>query len=131
MPVRALRPCAKCGALSCAAHRYERESERKRFDEHRRVHDPIRKQYFTKAWEATRRIILTRDPLCKIRELCHGLAFSTVADHIIAARQYVARHGGDVEAFYDERNLQGACKPCHDRKTARECGFAGKVTNGG
>jgi hypothetical protein len=35
------------------------------------------------------------------------------------AHRWVAEHNGDIESFYDESNLQGLCKPCHDLKTRR------------
>lgn len=44
--------------------------------------------------------------------ICHR-APSTVADHIIA-------HKGDWSLFTRLDNLQGACAPCHNQKTARE-----------
>jgi 5-methylcytosine-specific restriction protein A len=44
--------------------------------------------------------------------ICHR-APSTVADHIVP-------HKGDRKLFFDLKNLQGACKPCHDAKSARE-----------
>jgi 5-methylcytosine-specific restriction endonuclease McrA len=50
---------------------------------------------------------------------------SAIADHIIAARKHIAQHGGDPSLFFDENNLQGVCKACHDAKTAKECGGAG------
>jgi len=74
-----------------------------------------------RTWRATRLVILFRDPVCNV---CHKAA-STIADHIIAARTYIARHGGDPSIFFDENNLQGVCKACHDAKTAKECGWAG------
>ena len=36
-----------------------------------------------------------------------------MVDHIIP-------HKGNLELFWDEDNLQALCKPCHDRKTAKE-----------
>jgi hypothetical protein len=48
-----------------------------------------------------------------------------------AARKYVDQHGGDESFFFDESNLQGECKPCHDATTARECGFAPQAATPG
>ena len=50
--------------------------------------------------------IIRRDPLCKI---CNRNA-STIADHI-------RDHRGNLTLFWDPNNLQGICKPCHDKKT--------------
>jgi 5-methylcytosine-specific restriction enzyme A len=126
MPARAFQVCARagCGKLAhsrfCPEHRRTPEEERKRFDRGRAT-DPIRRLYFTAVWQATRRAILFRDPVCR---LCQT-APATVADHVIPARKYVAKYGGDLARFFDETNLEGVCKPCHDRKTAEESGFAG------
>jgi 5-methylcytosine-specific restriction protein A len=109
MPARAYRPYASNPTV-----------QREKFDV-QRANDPIRKLYKTGTWRATRIVIFHRDPLCR---LCHK-AESTIADHIIAARNYIAQHGGDPERFFDENNLQGVCKACHDAKTAKECGWAG------
>jgi len=109
MPVRALRPYAHNPTI-----------RRAKLDI-RRADDPIRKLYKTATWRATRLLILFRDPVCK---LCHKAA-STIADHIVAARKFVAQHNDDLSSFFDDNNLQGSCKKCHDAKTARECQFAG------
>lgn len=109
MPARAFRPYASNPMVRRAKIDLQRAD------------DPIRKLYKTPTWRATRRVILFRDPVCM---LCHK-APSTIADHIIGARRYVAQHGDHYSYFFDESNLQGACQPCHDAKTAKECGFAG------
>jgi 5-methylcytosine-specific restriction protein A len=110
MPPRAYRPYASNPTVN-----------RENFDAQRQS-DPIRKLYKTATWRATRLAILFRDPVCKV---CQKAA-STVADHIIAARRYIAQNAGDpCGLFFDENNLQGVCKACHDAKTAKECGWAG------
>jgi 5-methylcytosine-specific restriction protein A len=113
MPARAYRPYAVDPA-----------AQRVRFDNERRADDPIRKLYQTKLWRAVRRIVLARDPFCALCSVDSAQALSTVVHHVIAARKWIEQHGGDESYFYDESNLQGACKPCHDAFTARECGFA-------
>src|SRR5258708_2691345 len=110
MPSRALRPYAHDPAV-----------QRKKLDV-QRADDPIRKLYKTASWRQTRILVLFRDPTCKT---CKKVP-STVADHIIAARKYVAQHGDDLGMFFDQNNLQGSCKPCHDAKTATEVGWAGR-----
>jgi 5-methylcytosine-specific restriction enzyme A len=121
MPGRAYRICAKagCNKLSvgkyCAIHAGHDARQRKALDVERSA-DPIRKLYFTATWLATRRIVLARDRICA---KCKR-AFTTVCDHVIAARQWVAQHNGDLESFFDDSNLQGLCKPCHDTKKAVE-----------
>jgi 5-methylcytosine-specific restriction protein A len=62
---------------------------------------------YGRAWQARRRVVLARDPICK---LCNR-APSTEVDHIKPKR----RGGGD-----ELENLQGACTPCHRDKTERD-----------
>jgi 5-methylcytosine-specific restriction protein A len=112
MPARAFRPYAA-----------DPVAKRERFDA-QRIDDPIRKLYQTKTWRAVRRIVLARDPFCMIHPADGVPALSAIVHHVIAARKYVDQHGGDEGFFFDESNLQGVCKPCHDAHTAKECGFA-------
>lgn len=66
-----------------------------------------RRRRLPKDWEKRRRLVLQRDPFCRLRTKCNG-APSTEVDHIVA---------GD-----DHRidRLQGVCTPCHLHKTATE-----------
>lgn len=64
--------------------------------------------YKTAVWANLRRMVLERDPFCRI---C-GLQKSDSVDHIVPLRA-----GG---AMYDENNLQGLCHSCHSRKTIME-----------
>jgi 5-methylcytosine-specific restriction protein A len=66
--------------------------------------------------------VLSRNPLCVECERQGRITPATVVDHIIP-------HKGNLELFWDEDNLQALCKPCHDRKTAKEgrWGEKGKV----
>lgn len=117
MPARAKRGCSKCGVLTdskyCPAHvGFEKQYDRERST------DPIRKLYNTVRWFWVRKNVLARDRIC-VR--CRQWA-AEEADHAIPARKYVRLHGGDMNRFYDESNLQGLCKPCHSSKTATEDG---------
>ena len=49
---------------------------------------------------------------------------ATVVDHIIP-------HKGDQKLFWDTRNWQPLCKPCHDKKTATEDGGFGRFQKKG
>jgi 5-methylcytosine-specific restriction protein A len=123
VPSRAKRPCKfqNCQRLVesgyCELHE-QKLAERRRQELN---DDPFRPLYKNKRWQTTRLVVLARDSICK---MC-GLTASQVVDHVIPARQLVARYG--VEAFYDESQLQGLCKSCHDTKTATEDStFAGR-----
>lgn len=67
---------------------------------------------YDRRWRIVRRMYLRRNPLC-VECAKHGRTeASTVVDHI-------EPHRGDEKLFWDERNWQALCKPCHDQKTAR------------
>lgn len=87
--------CANCATpvaeIKIDAHDYHRE---------------WKKLYQCKRWRDLRAAILRREPICVI---CKHNA-SSVADHI-------KDHRGNTVLFYDAKNLQGICKPCHDDKT--------------
>lgn len=81
----------------------------------------LKRLYDSAAWRVRmRRYILGRDPLCRIAVLCLGRELSTDLDHIVRAEIHIALHGGDVEWFFDEENVRGACHADHSRKTALE-----------
>ena len=113
MPNRIPIACAQpgCPALAqggsrCPRHRraYALRPERRQAQAH----------YQTTAWRQLRAQVLARDPICK---LC-GRAPSTEADH----KTPKAQGGQDTM-----ENLQGACKPCHSRKTVQRNGGFGRV----
>lgn len=69
-------------------------------------------------WQKARKAFLREHPFCA--EHAQALAPwntvpvpASVVDHIIP-------HNGDEELFWDQSNWQALCKPCHDRKSARE-----------
>lgn len=66
-------------------------------------------------WRKYRAWYLKRHPLCRHCEEKGRLTPATVVDHI-------EPHKGDQQKFWDFKNHQGLCKPCHDSKTAREDG---------
>lgn len=69
-----------------------------------------RKLYKTKEWRGKgglRERVLARDPLC-VPCLAKGrIVPSTMVNH-------KRPHKGDVGLFFDDRNCEGTCKPCHD-----------------
>lgn len=126
-----MRPPVGCDFPGCLGHalarsiycekhqpvREDREADRNRYSK-----DPWRAEYNKPGWRKnTQPAMLARDPLCKLQitDLCkqHGGDPSTVVDHIID-------HKGDMNLFYDTKNLRGCCKPCHDRKTGLTRGGA-------
>lgn len=84
--------------------------ERQR-DQHREATQHWRAWYRTARWYRLRMQVFTRDLFqCQRREcgLVTGDPRLLVCDH-------VEPHRGDEARFWDMRNLQTLCKPCHDR----------------
>lgn len=120
MASRPKQICLRCNALCdgpyCPEHADIPPQLQREFDR-RRSHSPIRKLYNTARWRNdTRMVVLARDPICKDGRVCGKRALSNVVDHIIAAVWWLAEHDGDLNSFFDEANLHGVCKPCHDAK---------------
>jgi 5-methylcytosine-specific restriction protein A len=65
-------------------------------------------------WRNARDQFLREHPTCV---QCWSPA--TVVDHIVP-------HKGDASVFWNRRNWQPMCKPCHDRKTAKHDGAFGR-----
>lgn len=77
---------------------------------------PNRAIYKGARWQQVRMLVLQANPLCVMCEDKGLCVAATVVDHRIPINQ-----GG---AVYDQSNLQGLCKPCHDIKSAQEGGQA-------
>ena len=103
------RWCArhKEGALARLA---ERERERQRNAPISEFKREASRLYGTAAWQKMRLAQLQAEPLCRICSGAGRIVPATVVDHI-------RRHNNDVNRFFDAKNLQSLCKPCHDRKT--------------
>lgn len=67
-----------------------------------------RRSRLPRNWTSIRRRVLIRDKFCRVCEV----NLSTEVDHILPGDD----HG--------DENLQGICRYCHSRKSAREGGLA-------
>ena len=74
-----------------------------------RRYPEARKWYGTARWKELRRITLVRYPICT---RCENVV-SAIVDHKIP-------HKGNIDLFFDETNLTGLCKSCHDSWKARQ-----------
>lgn len=91
------------GERFCEAHA-DRKPDRRKWSEDR---PPPEQRGYGPTWRRLRKLILHRDPVCKV---C-GVAPSTAVDHV----RPLAEAGDNAM-----ENLQGICGPCHDRKSAAE-----------
>ena len=88
-----------------SAAEVKRELERQRPSAARRGYGP--------RWRKARAVFLARHPLCAACRTQGRVVQATVVDHLVP-------HRGRQILFWDESNWAPSCKPCHDRKTARE-----------
>ncbi len=68
-------------------------------------------------WRRVRLAFLKAHPLCVFCRAAGRVEAATVADHVVAVVDAPERR-------LDWSNLRALCKPCHDRRTATEQGFA-------
>ena len=120
MPTRARRECTKpgCSTLvssgACDDHRHQAEA----LDRSRRGSASAR--FYGRSWQKARDAFLRVHPFCEMECAEAGVVSAAeVVDHITP-------HRGDLRLFWDRANWQPGCKPCHDRKTAREDGGFGR-----
>lgn len=116
MPPRIPKPCTYpgCGILTvkggrCAIHI---KQTRQRQDKERGT---AHARGYGARWQRARLLFLDDHPLCKRCEDKGLVVPANVVDHI-------QPHKGDGVLFWDQRNWQPLCKPCHDKKTATEDG---------
>ena len=71
-------------------------------------------------WQKAARLYLEAHPLC-VDCLRRGIKTrAAVVDHIVP-------HRDEPKRFWNPRNWQPLCKPCHDVKTARQDGGFGRA----
>ncbi|WP_297505916.1 HNH endonuclease [Ferrovum sp.] len=70
-------------------------------------------------WQRARAVFLSYHPLCAECNRQDRVTPASVVDHI-------KPHRGNQESFWDTKNWQSLCKPCHDRKTVKEDGGFGR-----
>ncbi|MAU22556.1 MAG: HNH endonuclease [Martelella sp.] len=85
-------------------------------DREREARAPWRKWYRTARWGRLRLKVFERDLFQCQMDGCgriEGNLSKLVCDH-------VRPHRGDQRLFWDDRNLQTLCKPCHDSLKQRQ-----------
>jgi 5-methylcytosine-specific restriction protein A len=119
MPVGALTPCnyPACTALvvrgRCEVHK---RAEDKQAD---RLRGSAHSRGYTSQWAKARNLFLRQHPACAHCRLKGIVTVATQVDHITP-------HRGNMTLFWDERNWQALCAPCHSHKTAtQDGGFRG------
>lgn len=67
-------------------------------------------------WQRYRLKFLEANPLCVMCQQQGRVTAANVVDHIVD-------HRGDAKLFWDQKNWQPLCKPCHSTKTAADAGI--------
>ena len=99
------RPRKRCGAFAFMG-------------QHKHLYDKA-------AWRRLRLHQLAKRPLCALHGELGQIKPASVVDHI-------RPHGGDMQLFFDEGNLQSLCKSCHDsHKQAQERNANGLMRGAG
>lgn len=117
---------AEAGDNRCADHRAEQDAKiaaRKTAAKSTAQAADNGKHYKTRAWQDARRVWLSRHPLCVD---CQSVGIVMAANEV----DHITPHRGDLKLFWNRRNWQSLCKPCHSRKTAREV-FHPRIATGG
>jgi len=70
-------------------------------------------------WQREREAFLQKHPLCVFHKQRGEIVAATVVDHKIP-------HRGDQKLFWDRKNWQSLCKPCHD-SVKRELELSGRT----
>lgn len=84
-------------------------------DEDRMLHAPWRKLYKTARWRTLRMAILARDLFTCQWPGC-GLMTADTSQLVVDHKR---PHRGEETLFWDERNLQTLCAPCHNSRKQR------------
>ena len=114
MPQRLKRPCSYPGCPALTNERYceaHRKQVAKRYDEQRGTR---KERGYDEAWLRLRRVVLSREPLCRECGKQGKVVPATEVDHIVSMTRGGAR--------LDTDNLQPMCKSCHSKKTIKQDG---------
>lgn len=76
------------------------------------------KRGYGRPWQRVSKAHLKRYPLCAICLREGRTTSATLVDHIVP-------HKGDMKVFWNQKNWQSSCTPCHNIKTAKEDGGFG------
>ena len=105
MPMKPKKPCRHPGCPKLTDGLYCEEHEAL----HRGDRASSSKRGYNRQWQKARARYLKAHPLC-VQCLKEGHAVTaTVVDHI-------RPHRGDPVLFWDEKNWQSLCKPCHEKR---------------
>ena len=120
MPWKPKKPCKSIGCPKLTHGRYcEDHAELEHISkEGARGRGSSTKRGYGYAWQKLRKYVLLHQPVCKGFDGEHCGRAAQEVDHILPLSE-----GGTN----DLDNLQGLCKSCHSKKTARDDGSFGRA----
>ncbi|SEN43708.1 5-methylcytosine-specific restriction enzyme A [Nitrosomonas marina] len=138
MPVSAKKPCGYpgCNVLVRCGNRcdHHKKVQKELHDKHR---GSSSERGYGAKWRKERDKYLVSHPYCCEHLKQNKYVIATVVDHKIPHRLYEAKQTGDrnlilaaMRLFWDRKNWQPMCKPCHDRKTFIEDGAFSRPRGG-
>ncbi|WP_108262550.1 HNH endonuclease signature motif containing protein [Mangrovicoccus ximenensis] len=104
---------AQDGCARCAGHEARRLAGKSAAKNRRSDAERQWRKLYSRAWRKASAAFLAKHPTCRD---CAGLGLVTAATEV----DHIVPHRGDRALFWDRRNWQPLCKPCHSRKTAAE-----------
>ena len=113
MPIAAKRPCCSAGCRGFAVIGGYCEQHQSKIRQKDKDRGSAHKRGYGAKWNTARLIFLDTHPLCCKCEANDRVVAANVVDHVIP-------HKGNQKLFWDQKNWQALCKPCHDTKTATE-----------
>lgn len=125
MRAKSICNAPSCGRLIdapgyCAKHAHIPSEYQKQKD---KLRGNANERGYSSQWRKARLGYLAKHPLCVICQDNGRIVAGNVVDHVIP-------HKGEKSLFWDSANWQTLCKPCHDRKTAKDNGgFGNKIKN--
>jgi len=124
MPTGAFHPCAfsRCPALVAQGIRYCPEHAKAAGVADRLRRGSAAERGYGSRWQAARLVFLGKpeNALCRpcSKKSPPVVRVATVVDHI-------RDHKGDQQLFWDTKNWQPSCQPCHDART--DAGDFGRI----
>jgi len=120
MPMKPPRPCRYpgCPALIGDRNGYCEKHLKQTRRQYERERGTSTERGYDARWRRYRKAYLAEHPLCIECLKQSKVVEATVVDHI-------KPHHDDPRLFWDQKNHQALCEPCHNIKTAKEDGAFG------
>ena len=114
-PARIKHPCLYPGCGELVTERYCDKHTKATTKAYEATRETATARGYTYRWQLYRALYLKKHPLCVHCKADGRITPANEVDHIVPTKR-----GGD---FWDTKNHQSLCKPCHSRKTIEDGRF--------